>query len=91
VFPSVETNWRVATNKYNAADANADSDKFLTSDGLQAKFVRALYDRLVLSKDDKGKLDYTTSNPSGALKELEAVKGPWDGGRPSTKEENLVT
>jgi len=59
VFPSVEKNWRVASSKLNAADPDADGDEFLTSDGLQAKFVKALYDRLIKPKDSK--LDYAKS------------------------------
>ena len=44
---------------------------------------------MVKPKDSK--FDYSKSKAAGALSEVKDASGPWDGGRPASKEENLVT
>jgi len=44
---------------------------------------------LVKPKDSE--FDYSKSKAADAKDEVEKAPGPWDGGRPASKEENLVT
>ena len=89
IFPSVAGDtWRVASKSISDSDPEMGNDEYLTKNGLQIKFVKALYDKLVQKKDPK--YDYKKQDAE-LMKEVVNGPAPWDGGRPSNKEENLVS